>query len=176
MSQDVLLERKSSLKICLLFFILQFPKKISSRMFSAPSSHSQQHTRNPPSTATTYFLHIFRFFLFSIFMCSTLKQQQGNWKKSTHGKNSQWGFKGVCSHIHTLLLYMSKITISTLRWRLSLSCSGEPTSWLSIKWLLTKYWIENSPRFSFLSVIFLGFMQACQFLQHPMSYLCGPYP
>lgn len=106
MSQDVLLERKSSLKICLLFFILQFPKKISSGMFFAPFPQTPSSARHSPLPQCASFIYSDRLFLFGISMCSKLKQQQGNWETIPRGKNSQWRFKSnqgcMQSHSYTI--------------------------------------------------------------------------
>jgi hypothetical protein len=90
MSQDVLLERKSSLKICLLFLSLQFPKKISSGMFFAP--HPPPSSSLHPPLLKCAFLHIFRqvifaqhFHVFKIKAAARKLEEDSTWKEFTMG-------------------------------------------------------------------------------------------
>lgn len=100
MSQDVLSERKSSLKICPLFFTLQFPKKISSGMFFAlyvPCS--TRKATLPPSHTSLIGTSFISWFLPNMFNIFKIKTVAGKEEGPPHWKNLPWGLKsnqGLC--------------------------------------------------------------------------------
>lgn len=150
-----------------LFFILQFPKKISSGMFFAPCVPCSTCKTTLPRiihallTCTSFILSE-SLFLSNVVNLFKIKPAAGNSEGPPHWKNSPWGLKSNQSCKYSQILAVV-LLVHKEHCQLPAGEGGHLAHCIA-KEPLSKCWIVSEatpdPKYSFLSLIHPGSVQA----------------